>query len=205
MSHLYNLLQRFAWWGGNTCHPLTRLIQTACSSAVVHPHPDIYWEEMWPFHYVSSAGVCILVVSPATMMSNVPPKKNVKRDSCIPQVSRWFIFSINYQSSVLIPRCCTGEGCVKVIKVSQFYWVKLGRRRRTTESFTNLTKWNQSAAGFTSEPATRQHVYFWINEYHPFFFPELFWIHKSEAVFQKHSNSEAHLMHPQLTSTLSSL
>lgn len=134
-----------------------------------------------------------------------PPKKNVKRDSCIPQVSRWFIFSINYQSSVLIPRCCTGEGCVKVIKVSQFYWVKWGRRRRTTESFTNLTKWNQSAAGFTSEPATRQHVYFWINEYHPFFFPELFWIHKSEAVFQKHSNSEAHLMHPQLTSTLSSL
>ena len=42
----------------------------------------------------------------------------------------------------------------------------------------------------------------WIS---PFFFPELLWIHKSEAVFQKHSNSEAHLMHPQLTSTLSSL
>lgn len=121
MSHLYNLLQSFAWWGGNTCHLLTHLIQTACSSAVVHPHPDIYWEEMWPFHYVSSAGVCILVVSPATMMSNAPPKKKkVKRDSCIPQVSGWFIFSINYQSSVLIPRCCTGEGCVKVIKVSQF-------------------------------------------------------------------------------------
>lgn len=77
MSHLYNLLQRFAWWGGNTRHPHTRLIQTACSSAVVHPHPDIYWEEMWPFHYVSSAGVCILVVSPATMMSNVPPPKKM--------------------------------------------------------------------------------------------------------------------------------